>query len=280
MKILLFLIGMGAAGFLGYSFEPQFRETLTGKTPAINGRKARSTVVATEAPAVEIDLASFSVDQLPEKILLKADAEISDAASNLKMTITAGNIVTLIRLEGSNVIISPGAGPFEGTVPVSQTDLLEQLTSLPKNPTPASAAADPPDMAGTDSPFDEPATPPTAPDLVPEPAAPEPEMAPAPGPEPSPETEPSAVPAGQADVVAVMKESIQSGDIKEFTFDQVLDWQASDGPETIDKVSYQTGIASYEAETVFGVKTIQAKALIKGGKVVRWLWPKSGMEIK
>jgi hypothetical protein len=77
-----------------------------------------------------------------------------------------------------------------------------------------------------------------------------------------------------------MKASIQAGEIKEFTFDQVLEWLPGEGAETIDGQSFQTGIASYKAETVFGVKTIQAKALIQGGKVVRWLWPKSGMEIK
>ena len=76
-----------------------------------------------------------------------------------------------------------------------------------------------------------------------------------------------------------MQDSIQAAQIKEFTFDQVLDWTA--GPdETVDGETYQTGVASYKAETIFGVKTIQAKALIKGGKVQRWIWPKSGMEIK
>ena len=88
------------------------------------------------------------------------------------------------------------------------------------------------------------------------------------------------VKAGPADVVGVMQASIKGGEIKEFSFDQVLEWQATDGPEKFDGETYQTGIAAYKAETVFGVKTIQAKALIKDGKVVRWLWPKSGMEIK
>ena len=40
------------------------------------------------------------------------------------------------------------------------------------------------------------------------------------------------------------------------------------------------GTLTYKAETIFGVKTIQAKALITDGKVQRWIWPKSGMEIK
>jgi hypothetical protein len=96
---------------------------------------------------------------------------------------------------------------------------------------------------------------------------------------PAPASEPTA-PAGTSDVVAVMKASINAGEIREFTFDQVLEWQPGEAPETVDGEIYQSGVASYKAETVFGVKTIQAKALIKDGKVVRWLWPKSGMEIK
>ena len=76
-----------------------------------------------------------------------------------------------------------------------------------------------------------------------------------------------------------MQESIRTGQIKEFSFDQVLTWKA-DADETIDGKTYQIGLASYKAETIFGVKTIQAKALIKDGKVQRWIWPKSGMEIK
>lgn len=76
-----------------------------------------------------------------------------------------------------------------------------------------------------------------------------------------------------------MQESIKAAQIKEFTFAQVLDWKA-DEPETTDGETYQTGLISYKAETIFGVKTIQAKALVKGDKVVRWIWPKSGMEIK
>jgi hypothetical protein len=59
----------------------------------------------------------------------------------------------------------------------------------------------------------------------------------------------------------------------------VQDWQA--GPqETVDGQVYQTGTVTYRAETIFGVKTIQAKALIQNGRVVRWIWPKSGMEIR
>ncbi len=257
MKLFIFLIGMVAAGILGYSFEPDMRYALTGVKPVVEKTEPRRVLVETNTPSNNINPAAYSAAQLPEKILLKADAEISDAASDLKMTITAGNKVNLVRLDGDNVIISPGSSPFEGTVPISQTDLLEQLGAIAGGPAPATAAEE------------------TATAPVVEEMAPEPEPEPMPEPEPKP-----VVPDGPVDVVSVMQASIKSGTIKEFGFDQVLNWEAVEAPETIEGEEYQTGIASYKAETVFGVKTIQAKALIKGGTVVKWLWPKSGMEIK
>jgi hypothetical protein len=255
MKAFLFILGLVTAGILGYSFEPRFRLALTGKTP---GEKPSISYPA-EAPAAQpaIDLAKIPSDRLPAKVMLKAEAELVDSASDLKVKVSAGSQINLIRLEGANVIISPGAGSFEGEIPIDQTDLMEQLAAMPDTPPPAEPTPEP------------------APEPTP---APEPEPTPAPEPEPTPE--PEAAAAGSGDPVAIMKASIQAGEIKEFSFDQVLEWQPGEGTETIDGQGYQTGIASYKAETVFGVKTIQAKALIQGGKVVRWLWPKSGMEIK
>jgi hypothetical protein len=271
MKAFLFILGLVAAGILGYSFEPQFRLSLTGKTP---GEKPVTPVQVAPAPASPaIDPAAIPADRLPAKVLLKAEAEIVDAASDLRMKVPAGNRMILIRLEGPNVVISPGAGPFLGRVPIAQTDLMEQLATMPDTSPPVAATTDDEPMP------EEPAADPPGPEPAPEPT-PEPEPAPEPTPEPDPEPTPEPAPAGSGDPVAIMKASIQAGEIKEFTFDQVLEWQPGEGSETIDGQSYQTGIASYKAETVFGVKTIQAKALIQGGKVVRWLWPKSGMEIK
>ena len=76
-----------------------------------------------------------------------------------------------------------------------------------------------------------------------------------------------------------MQASISAKQIKEFDAKQVNNW-AVDADETIDGQIYQTGLVTYKAETIFGVKNIQARALIKDGKVVRWIWPKSGVEIK
>jgi hypothetical protein len=218
-----------------------------------------------EISAAQADPASIPADRLPTKVLLKVEVEIVDVASDLRMKVPAGNRMNLIRLEGAYVIISPGAGSFEGKVPIEQTDLMEQLAAMPDTSRPVEPKPRPEEPVATP-----PAEP--APQL-------QPRLVPTPKPTPKPVPEPVPAPSS-GDIVSIMKASIRAGEIKEFTFEQVLEWQGGEGMETINGQSYQTGIVSYKAESVFGVKTIQAKALIQGGKVIRWFWPKSGMQMK
>ena len=67
--------------------------------------------------------------------------------------------------------------------------------------------------------------------------------------------------------------------MKEFKLEQVEAWKAGE-EEDFGGEDFQTGLAAYKAETIFGVKTVQAKALIKGGKVTKWVYAKTGMEIR
>jgi len=276
MKQILNFLGIITAGALGYLYEPKLRPKLTGPdTPAaaVAATPSKDTPNAKTTPsAPSLDLTALTPDQLPERILLKAAVKVADSASGLVMTIDAGNRVKLIRVSGDEAVISPGEGPFLGRLPVSDTDLREQLTTNPpppaaSNPNPATAPSTDPATAVTETP--------AAPETTPEPAPEtEPEIAPTPTPEPAP-----AAAEISTDPVKIMQNSVRIAQIKEFTFEQVLTWEA--GPEeSIDGATFQTGLASYKAETIFGLKTIQAKALIKDGKVQRWIWPKSGMEIK
>ena len=288
MKEILYLLSIVAIGALGYKYEPDLRFRLTGgesESEVIHEKAAtEATAPSAQVAAPKIDLASLTPSQLPEKVLLTADAKVADSASGVVMTITAGNRVKLVRIEDDSVIISPGVGPFVGKVAIADTDLIQQLaakSSSPVAPTPEAPAAAPPmeeALAPATGDSQEPAPVPT-PATAPEPS-PAPEVAPMPEPAPAtPPVAPATPLTGGADVVKAMQESVQAAQIKEFTFAQVLDWKA--GPdEAVDGENYQTGLASYKAETIFGVKTIQAKALLKGGKVQRWIWPKSGMEIK
>jgi hypothetical protein len=153
----------------------------------------------------------------------------------------------------------------------------ESAPALPKaDPAPAPAPAPEPVVKNDPAPAPEPTPEPPVVQNEPEKM----DETPAPAPEPIPEPAPVGGEAmGEEALVALMQESIKGGQVKEFTFDQVMKWSA--GPEEeVDGAKYQTGLAEYKAETIFGVKTMKAKALIKDGKVAKWIWATSGMEIK
>jgi hypothetical protein len=81
------------------------------------------------------------------------------------------------------------------------------------------------------------------------------------------------------EIVTLMKASFSSGTVKEFASGKPKAWKATD-PETIDGIVYQTGLVSYEADTILGRQTTLAKALIRNGAVVKWVSAKTGMELK
>lgn len=301
MKSFYNLLGIVALGVLGYLAEPKLRFTLTGMRPsAVELGKHTKVILELPGGGAQVDLASLTPDQLPQRVHLNVDVKMSDAASGVVMILPAGNTAKLLRIEAGNAVVSPGEGPFTGLIPVTETDLNAQISANP--PTTNPPVKTPPVVPSVVTPTPPPTAPPVTvppvtppngdseepvkviePPKTPEPPPmpePAPQPAPPPVPEPAPAVEPApAATSGPADVVMAMQESIKTAQIKEFTFAQVLDWKAG-AAETSDGETYQTGLASYKAETIFGVKTIQAKALIKGGKVVRWVWPKSGMEIK
>lgn len=300
MKAFFSILGIVVAAVLGYQFEPSMRYQLTGHAAAVATANPAPAVTtggaptpgpgSTPAPVVppRIDLATLSPAQLPAQVTLKITAEVADA-SGLKMKIDPGNRVRLLRVENGWAVISPGTSPFEGRVPVSGTDLLDQLAANPPSPAPPAVAVIDPNPASVPGPAPnpEPVPTPVPPvvqvnptptgdsvepgDVVTPPTPPIEPDEPAPGPPP--------VPTPAVDVVALMKEHVSGGNIKEFTFKQVQGWRA-EPDEVIDGETYQIGLIRYTAETIFGTKSIEAKALIKDGVLEKWIWPKSGMEIK
>lgn len=69
-----------------------------------------------------------------------------------------------------------------------------------------------------------------------------------------------------------LKASVKSGDVTEFKYEQVLEWER-EGEEEVDGDTYEVGMITYQADTLFAEQQLKAKALIQDGKVVRWLWP-------
>ncbi len=285
---------MGVAGFLGYTLEPNLRFQLTGIEPGKAEMAQNGKVILQMGEGSErIDLENLTPEQLPAKILINTDVEVADEGSGITMNIKAGNRVKLVRVEGANAVVSPGEGSYIGKIPVMDTDLLKQLAENP--PTAKTTPAAIPEEKATPEPATPPAGESAEPPAMPEPPpVPEPAPTATPDPEPTPAAEPAPIPepapmtpagdqpvaaAGGGEVVKIMQDSLKTGQVKEFKFDQVTEWKAGEA-ETVDGETFQTGTALYKAVTFLGEKTIEAKAFIKGGKVTRWIWPRSGMEIK
>jgi hypothetical protein len=274
MKLVVNLIGLVAAAYFGYMFEPSLRALLTGTQPsAIETGKDKRVVLDMPGDAPLIELATLTLDQLPEKLLIKTAVDVSDTSSGMTMTIKEGSRVKLVRIEGANAVVSPGERSLTGIIPITETDLFQQLATNP--PSSERLAVAPPIVI---------------PEKVKETADEELEKTeekPQALVKSDPVVEKTSVAVEEAssetsrtiDVVELMHASIKAAEIKEFTFDKVLEWQAG-GDEVINGETFQTGFASYKAETIFGAKTLKAKALISKGQVQRWVWENTGKQIK
>lgn len=275
MKTPLIICIIVLSGVLGYLLEPSFRPLLSdapAKAKPNANTGVNEVIVLAEPP---VDLSAYAPEQLPKTIKFKEPAQFKDQSSGLTIVMPADSTAKLIRVDGKTAVVTPGETDYKVLIPVEKTDLLERLAKV----TPQGSATPPPAPS---------ANPPT-PEWNPAPA-PEPTPAPTPAPEPaapavaveSPAAPAPATASGTAsssDVVAVMKNSILAAEIKEFNFDQVSEWKPGT-TETVQGETFETGTASYQAESPFGKKTIQAKAYIQNGKVVRWIWPSSGIQLK
>jgi hypothetical protein len=286
MKLFFNLLGIAVAGILGYFTEPNLRYRLTGVMPsAVEMAEKTRVIMKMSDGKPDINLAQLPAHQLPQRVLLKSEVQVTDPASGISLKIEPGNRASLVRVEGGNVRVSPpGAATFEGLVPISATDLIEQVVAAHPS-TAASGSITPPEPPPA---FDElampepaPVVPAADPSLMNPPVAVEADTAINAEAEVAEVAEVVEEPAATVglDVVGAMKASISAAEIKEFKADQVQEW-TTEPDETIDGETYQIGIASYKAETMFGVRVIQAKALIKNGKVQRWVYNKSGMDMK
>lgn len=83
----------------------------------------------------------------------------------------------------------------------------------------------------------------------------------------------------EAAIIACIRASVDSKAVTEFKAEQVTEWLAGEEME-FDGVNYQTGLVTFEAETILGTQTQKAIALIENGEVVKWLWAKTNMEMR
>ena len=82
-------------------------------------------------------------------------------------------------------------------------------------------------------------------------------------------------------LIELMKKDIKADHVKAIAFKDVTRWEAGK-PKVYLKKTYQTGIITYSAETIFGRKDVQAQAYIDltKGKIVAWTYLKTGLKVQ
>lgn len=278
MKYAKFAAVVFVLYFLGYLLSGTITPALVDVRKETSGTVV---IVKYKGASYTINLDEVRDNELPETVTIENPTIIPTSGGEGQVRLRKGDVVTLLNRKDDSLIVEKPDSNGKGKISPKDTDLFQQLVEriYEREAGGAIAAATPPATV-------------VAP--APAPAAPAP-AAPAPvakidpvvsNPEPMPVVEPTPAPApvedtklGDDEIIALMKDSIAGGAVKEFTSDQVKGWKTN-GEETIDGTEYQTGLAAYEAATIFGVRPVQAKALIKDGKIERWVYAKSGMEIQ
>ena len=245
MKLFLMLIVAGSAAYFGYKHEPDLRPFITGIPQAVR-------------PSIPdslrgINLASLRADQLPKEVTIFITRPYKHSNGNLEITILPGSKHAPVKISPPNVHLRVEGTKYQFVLPIDKTDLIQQLSQMPLDSAP--------DPTNTDPALPKPQSPSAQPTASPTPAP----------------TAPST--ATSTDAVMLMRDTLRNSPLKEFSISQITTWSA--GPqETIDGESFATGIISYEAKTILGQKSMQAKALIKNGSIKKWIHAKSGIEIK
>lgn len=290
MKYAKFAAVVFVLYFLGYVLGPTIAPML------VKEREEKDGLVQTveyKGAQYKIDLAEFRDDALPKTVEITKATKIPTISGEGDVPLKKGDIVTLLNRKGGGLIVEKSESNGKGTIQATDTDIYAQLVKQVYEREAGTgggtiAKVTPPIPVVTPNPGPAP-TPGPAP-MIPV-AKVDPTPAPTPNPTPvvepiipAPTPTPDVAPAGggkltDEQIIELMKKSIAGGAVKEFTSDQVKGWKVN-GDETIDGTEYQTGLAAYEAETIFGVRPVQAKALIKDGKIERWVYAKSGMEIQ
>ena len=289
MRYAKFAIIVFVLFFLGYVLGPTITPML------VKEKKATSSLVKNvkiQSAIYEIDLAEYRTDDLPKIVKIAKQIKLETNSGEGVKILTRGTEVKLLNRDGLELIIETTDGVAKGRVAIEITDLYGVLAQAKFDKDAGKVAGSPtPDSPKPPVNPPAPVNPPPVADPTPPPVATPPDLATG-GPmvasgdggtDGSDNSEPAPEPADKKlspdELVALMKKFIAAGTLKEFKAEQVVTWKAGED-ESIDGVSYQIGLVTYKAQTIFGEKPVNAKALIKGGEVNRWVFAKSGMEMR
>ncbi len=206
------------------------------------------------APVIQVDLSKITPEDFPTKVDLKVNYTIADANSGVTMQLKKGTKVKPVRLEGTELVIQPVGLPIESKINVDKTNFKE--LAVPRMLERLQNA-----VAKKDA---------------------EPVPSVTPTPEPVVVTPPVPTPVAKLDeaaIVTLLKADVGTGKVTEFKANQVTKWKAGEEIE-FDGDTYQTGRVTFKAETILGVQEHEAIALIEDGKIYKWMWAKTKLEMR
>lgn len=238
---------------------------------------------------VSIELDDIAAAEEPRSVVLEGNDLILANDEGGKKTLSKGDRIEVVKREGSTLFVATEG--FEGDISMSSTDYLKQII---KSRAPLVMNLDTLVAGGPGEPENPPTPPTPTPEVTPPPSNPggtpvvnvdppnnNEEEDPGPGTEAEMENEDPEPAGGNLDaeaIVALMKTNLEGGSVQEFSAKEVEKWEAGE-EEEVDGELYQTGLVTYRADTIFGPKPVQAKALIQGGKLIKWIYAKTGMQI-
>lgn len=281
MKYLFYGIGVFASFFLGKMLYGTLSPILLGtEKEEVRGEMVREVKVQSAMGTVveTIDLRDVDEKDYPSKITLATSVILSNEEGLDPLPLETGSPVTPVQLVDTTLIVtSPLASHLTGRVSVFETSFVEDVAKkrmdrrlsevAARDAQKGSEAADPGKKENMEKPAQE---------MVKN--EPKEEMV-EPEPEPEPVAEPEVVELTDEQLIAEMKASLQSGAIKELAMDSVQTWEVLP-VEQFDGQEFRVGLATYQEMTILGQKTLQAKALFRDGKLVKWIHAKTGMQIR
>lgn len=281
MKYLFYGIGVFASFFLGKMLYGTLSPILLGtEKEEVRGEMVREVKVQSAMGTVveTIDLRDVDEKDYPTKITLATSVILSNEEGLDPLPLETGSPVTPVQLVDTTLIVtSPLASHLTGRVSVFETSFVEDVAKkrmdrrlsevAARDAQKGSEAADPGKKENMEKPAQE---------MVKN--EPKEEMV-EPEPEPEPVAEPEVVELTDEQLIAEMKASLQSGAIKELAMDSVQTWEVLP-VEQFDGQEFRVGLATYQEMTILGQKTLQAKALFRDGKLVKWIHAKTGMQIR
>lgn len=292
MKFLGYTVALVVLFIMGYALQSSITPLLVKENPFFINLTRQVEVNGTK---MEVNLKKMSADEKPTSLTLRDPIKMKSEDGSMIRSYEKGQAVDFISLNdrGQLEVADPADAKFTSHIAADKTDIFEEVGKLKMAAAKAKEAAVQAEIARMDQVKKDKAARATDPDngmandggkisesdnsVAQNDSKVEGTMSEPEGtiqPDPANDT-----PLAPGKIVDVMKESIKGGAVKEFTFEQVEEWIAGE-EETVDGVSYQTGLVSYKAETIFGVQAVQAKALIQGGQVKKWVYAKTGMQIR